>query len=122
MMTVRNAERKRVEKAWGYEEPIVNTPDCCGKRMGLKHGFRCSMHQHKVKDETFYIASGVMRLELNASEYDLGPGDSVRIRPGDWHRFSAYHGPVVFFEFSTHDSPADSYRTELSGPIPNFPV
>ena len=46
-----------VDKVWGREEWIVNNEKYCGKKLILKKGYSCSMHHHKIKDETFYILS-----------------------------------------------------------------
>jgi mannose-6-phosphate isomerase-like protein (cupin superfamily) len=32
--------------------------------MFLREGFRCSIHHHRLKDETFYVVSGRMLLEV----------------------------------------------------------
>jgi hypothetical protein len=45
----------RFEKVWGEEQWLVNTGAYCGKRMLLKKGFQCSLHHHKIKDETFIL-------------------------------------------------------------------
>jgi quercetin dioxygenase-like cupin family protein len=107
------------EKVWGFEEWIVNTPDYCGKRLVLNKGWRCSMHHHRLKDETFYVAYGVVRLETETFEgermtHRLGAGGSLRIEPGTWHRFTGVTDAVMF-EFSTHHEDDDSYRRVPSG-------
>lgn len=35
-----------------------------GKILTLKKGFRCSLHTHKIKDETFYILDGEVLMEV----------------------------------------------------------
>ena len=57
-MKIKKAEI--VEKVWGYEEYIANFPDSgyCGKKLHLNKGYRCSVHSHPEKDETFYIEKG----------------------------------------------------------------
>ena len=57
-----------VEKVWGHEEWIVNNPKYCGKKLVLKKGYRCSIHKHDIKDETFYILSGTVLLETEFEE------------------------------------------------------
>lgn len=115
----------RVGKVWGYEEHIINLSKegYCGKRMVLDPGACCSMHSHPVKDETFYVSSGHMLLELSEDprtskvrRIHLKKGDAHRIWPGMWHRFTG--GPLgcEFFEFSMHDDPADCVRLEESRP------
>ena len=51
----------------------------------------------------------------------MKPGDTIRILPGQRHRFSGLENSVIF-EFSTHHDEEDSYREEgqLSREIPDF--
>ena len=106
------------EKVWGHEEWIVNKPAYCGKKLIFNAGYQCSMHHHKVKDETFYIQSGKVVLE---SDYKgrqesriLTAGDTAYIPQGMWHRITALETAEVF-EFSTFHMEEDSYRRTDSG-------
>ena len=63
-----------VEKVWGREEIIVNA-DYCGKRMLLKKGYRCSIHMHKTKDETFFVTKGSMQVLLIGRDFELSKAD-----------------------------------------------
>lgn len=108
-----------VAKVWGEEQWIVNTAAYCGKRLFLRKGYHCSLHRHLVKDETFYVQSGVMYLDHGENSKQLatrimGPGDIQRIEPNTWHRFTGMTD-CVFFEFSTHHDDADVERMEPSG-------
>ena len=51
---------KYVPKGWGYEKWIVNNEMYCGKLLFIEKGKRCSWHYHKIKDETFYLQSGLI--------------------------------------------------------------
>lgn len=125
------------EKGWGSELWIVNDKYCL-KEMNIYNGKRCSIHYHKIKDETFVVKSGKLRLLLfpnigilsfeylskiiepnelekqllkNAEEYNLGPGDYKRILPMTLHQFYGNsEEPAVFYEFSTTHFEEDSYR------------
>ena len=114
---------EEVKKEWGYEKWITNTPQYCMKELGLNKGFRCSLHYHKIKDETFYIVRGKVMIEIEESseirERILLPGNFARIMPGVKHRFSGLEESVII-ESSTHHEDSDSYRVEgqLSGPVP----
>ena len=55
---------KSVPKVWGEERWIVNNRRYCGKQMLLRKGWRCSMHMHEVKDETFFVTKGRMLFEI----------------------------------------------------------
>ncbi|MAG07885.1 hypothetical protein CMO89_00260 [Candidatus Woesearchaeota archaeon] len=106
---------KIVPKAWGEERWIVNR-DYCGKLLILKKGFRCSMHHHKNKDETFYINKGRVLLELEGSKFIMKPGQALLIEPNQKHRFTGLEDSEII-EFSTHHDDSDSYRDELSGEV-----
>jgi mannose-6-phosphate isomerase-like protein (cupin superfamily) len=115
-----------VNKSWGFEKWIVNTPDYCGKELVCLYGRWSSegkFHYHKIKDEDFYITRGMLELEIKISDRDEGVwefllerGDSIRIRPYWLHRFRSLSRPVsMFYEFSTHHDDRDSYYIEEEG-------
>ena len=49
---------KFVPKSWGYELWIENNDKYCGKKLFCAKDKYCSFHYHKLKEETFYVASG----------------------------------------------------------------
>ena len=108
-------KHKEVQKVWGSEEWIVNR-NYCGKKLILNKGFRCSMHYHKLKDETFYILKGKVLLEIGMKKHVMLPGDSMLIKPGQKHRFTGLEDSEIM-EFSTHHEDSDSYRDEESGKV-----
>ena len=107
---------KIVLKVWGHEEWIVNNEKYCGKKLVFKKGYRCSMHYHKIKDETFYVISGKVLMELDGVKRVMTLGDSQRILPGQKHRVTAFEHSSLF-EFSTFHMDEDSYREEVSGKV-----
>lgn len=110
-----------VEKVWGHDEWIVNNEKYCGKKLFIKEGFRCSLHFHKIKDETFYVLKGKIFLETEfqgiKKTYSMEVGDSAHIPPLMVHRFTALENSELI-EFSTQHFEEDSYRIELSSFIP----
>jgi mannose-6-phosphate isomerase-like protein (cupin superfamily) len=100
---------KVVLKVWGREEWIVNNDAYCGKQLILRKGCQCSLHRHPVKRETFYVAAGMVSMEVGDRTFTMMPGDSVDVAPGTWHRFSGLRDSVIF-EFSTHHDDADVER------------
>ena len=106
---------KIVPKDWGEERWIVNR-NYCGKLLILKKGYRCSLHHHKIKDETFYINKGCVLMECDGKTKIMRPGDALLIEPHMKHRFTGLEDSEIF-EFSTHHEDSDSYRDELSGPV-----
>ena len=53
---------KIVQKGWGYEKWICNSEKYCGKLLFFNAGKKCSYHYHKIKDETFYVQSGELKM------------------------------------------------------------
>ncbi len=108
-------------KAWGHEEWIINEAAYCGKKLVFKSGYRCSLHYHKIKDETWYILRGKVLVEIidgdKKIERIMRQGDVQQIKPGIIHRISALTNSEVI-EFSTHHMEEDSYRIELAGKVP----
>lgn len=103
-------------KVWGEERWIVNR-DYCGKLLILNEGYRCSMHRHEVKDETFYVLSGAVLMEVDDDVRVLLPGESAHIPVGAWHRFTGLF-PSQMIEFSTHHEDVDSIRSTQSEAVP----
>jgi mannose-6-phosphate isomerase-like protein (cupin superfamily) len=103
-------------KVWGEEHWIVNK-DYCGKKLVLRRGYRCSIHHHEIKDETFYVITGRVLMEVNGARRVLFPGDRQHIRIGDKHRFTGLDDSEMI-EFSTHHMDNDSYRDVASGSVP----
>jgi len=103
-----------VEKVWGKEEWIVNNKDYCGKRLLLNKGFKCSLHRHKNKHETFFVSKGKVFFEIEEVSKILNVGDVQEIKPGEKHRFTGLEDSEIY-EFSTHHEDDDSYRDEVSG-------
>ena len=118
-----NEHMLRVSKAWGEEHWIVNK-EYCGKKLILKKQHRCSFHGHKKKDETFYIISGKVLMELGNSKgqimksWVMMTGDIQHIPIGLYHRFTGLEDSDII-EFSTTHDDDDSYRVEamLSGKV-----
>ena len=110
--------KKIVKKLWGNEEWIVNQK-YCGKRLTLNKGWQCSLHHHHIKDETFYIESGRVLMQVKDIKRIMIAGDSINVPPKTKHRFTGIEDSVIF-EFSTHHEDDDSKRDldKLSRNVP----
>ena len=107
---------KKVKKDWGHELCLVNNDLYCGKIIFIKKGHRCSIHYHKAKDETFYILSGGIMLEIFDDTVVLKKGDIYRLSPNSIHRFTGLEDSEIL-EISTHHEDSDSYRLMAGGKI-----
>ena len=104
------------EKGWGYENWIVNKEEYCGKLLFISKGKKCSWHYHKLKDETFFVGSGSIKLfygeqdDIEKSNCTiLSKGDKFHIYPYLRHQMLALEDTELF-EFSTQHFEEDSYR------------
>ena len=107
----------RHEKVWGSEFWLVNTPSYCAKYLDLKNGYRCSLHYHEVKDETFIVEHGKVMIEWKAPldfrfNVDImGVNDRIHIHPHTLHRFWGLQDSRIL-EVSTHHEDEDSFRID----------
>ena len=107
---------KLVNKGWGYEKWIVNNEKYCGKLLFFNKGKRCSWHYHKIKDEVFYLQSGLLRVYYSednnlqtAQQKLLRPGENFHVYTGLRHQMIALEDSELF-EFSTQHFDSDSHR------------
>lgn len=111
-----------VSKVWG-EEVIIKREPYTVKVMQLKPGYRCSLHMHKEKEETFTLISGTIEITTINSKTGSPettrlskPGDSLTLKPMTPHTFKSLNGKqAMMIESSTVDTPSDSYRIFPSG-------
>ncbi|MCH8029871.1 MAG: cupin domain-containing protein [Candidatus Dadabacteria bacterium] len=85
---------KRVDKPWGYELWWAITDRYVGKIIHLLSGHSMSYQYHEKKDETMYLLTGKVLVELDTEDdahtkITLLPGDALRIPPLTKHRMSA---------------------------------
>ena len=116
MKTTSTQEIKFVPKGWGFEKWIHNSEEYCGKLLFFVRGRKCSWHYHKLKDEVFYVQSGIIIVRFSEDD-DLENANSVVLRKGD--NFHVYRGlrhqmeaveDTELFEFSTQHFDSDSHR------------
>jgi mannose-6-phosphate isomerase len=96
---------KRVPKPWGFELIWAHTERYVGKLLVIEAGKRLSLQLHRQKDESIFVVSGRLRLELEDEGgtlrvHELGPHEHRRIPTGRRHRFEALER-VELLEVST---------------------
>jgi mannose-6-phosphate isomerase-like protein (cupin superfamily) len=91
----------RVDKPWGYELRWAVTDRYLGKLIHVNQGHQLSLQYHVEKDESIFIASGLLDLVLEneagvVETHRLAPGMSARVLPGRKHRFVAVEDTDLF--------------------------
>lgn len=93
-----------IDKPWGYESIFVKSDKYVGKIISISPNCRLSRQYHEFKDETIYVLSGTLLLEIGLEDREhifLTPGESYRITPGIVHRFVSWFGQTKLLEIST---------------------
>ena len=98
---VLDAGAGRVDKPWGYELRWAVTDRYAGKLIHIDAGHSLSLQYHVQKDETIYVAAGLLDLVLEDGSgrlvtHRMAPGTSARVRPGRRHRFVAVEDTDLF--------------------------
>ena len=86
---------RRVEKPWGHELWWARTERYVGKILHVKKGESLSLQYHNVKDETVFLQSGRLLMEVRPTvegselqRIEMGPGDVLHIPPRTVHRMT----------------------------------
>ena len=96
---------KKVQKPWGYEIWWAVTDKYLGKILHINKSHSLSYQYHEIKDETIYLYSGEILLEIEEVDKPrevkrLTAGESLRITPLTKHRMTAIEDSDVI-EVST---------------------
>lgn len=116
----KDPDYKHVEKVWGHELWIINTPLYCGKMLVVKQGHHTSMHFHGVKHETMFCVEGRFRIDFidGKGEHvsrELNQSESIVIPPMLPHSIHGLDAFNAMFEFSTQHFDDDSIRVGKPG-------
>lgn len=95
---------QRIDKPWGYELHFAVTERYVGKVLFIRGGESLSLQYHRMKDESVYVQSGLLKLTAEENGElvvkDVRPGEAFRIKPGMRHRYAA-DIDTTLFEVST---------------------
>jgi len=112
-----------VTKPWGREIWFAEVPKkYMGKVLVIFVNHQSSLHYHRRKEETIYVAEGFLTFVVEEGgvlvEKTYREGEAVHIKPGTrhslkWHEdpVRLQHRPTILFEVSTYH-PNDSVRVE----------
>ncbi len=77
----------------------------------LPAGVELREHRHRLSEEVYHVTAGCGRMTLSGESVDVGPGDSVVIRPGERHKIAALPGADLEMIVSCAPawSPTDQY-------------
>ena len=99
-------EPRRIDKPWGYEMLWAEADQYVGKTLFVRAGEQLSLQFHRVKDESWFVQSGRVMVEVGAlgkavlSREVVGPGAAFHFAPGTVHRVRALEDTTIL-EVST---------------------
>ena len=105
MFEKQTQQSEYVAKPWGHEIIWARTGEYVGKVLFIKAGETLSLQYHELKEETMFLESGEVRLEVGDDVRQLQviafpTGSSFHIPPGLLHRLTAITDCRIF-EVST---------------------
>ncbi len=75
-------------------------------------------HFHKRKEETFQLLYGDLEVELEGRRIRPQVGDTVLVRPGEWHKFHTLDGAIFEEVSTTHYNDDSFYEDERIARLP----
>lgn len=77
------------EKIWGTDEKIFENDSVEVHILKINKGFECSIHNHNLKRNQFYVLDGELKIKHDIGETILNKGESIEIKPPNVHQFIA---------------------------------
>ncbi len=92
-------KRERRLAPWGFWEVLEEGQDYKVKRLYVHPGHRLSYQKHKLREETWMIASGQAAVTLDGKDLILNAGQTIHIGKTKAHRVTnPVDVPLIFFE------------------------
>jgi mannose-6-phosphate isomerase-like protein (cupin superfamily) len=89
-------------RPWGDWAVLDAGPGYAVKRIRVIPGGILSLQRHRHRIEQWTVVSGLARVTRNTETFDVAPGESVSIGPGDVHRVAnPGEAEMVFIEVQT---------------------
>jgi mannose-6-phosphate isomerase-like protein (cupin superfamily) len=94
-----------VHRPWGHFEVLADQSALKLKRIVVQPGGRLSLQRHRLRHEHWYVVEGLAEVEIDTTLCSLGPGQSVNIPVGAWHRLANVgKQALVLIEIQTGES------------------
>ena len=94
-----------VHRPWGHFEVLADQSALKLKRIVVQPGGRLSLQRHRLRHEHWFVVEGLAEVEIDTTLCSLGPGQSVNVPLGAWHRLANVgHRALVLIEIQTGQS------------------
>ena len=108
-------------KAWGQTQLLESNGSIELHRIIFNKDKKCSFHVHNTKFNGFYIIDGHLEISVKKNDYDLtdvtylGPGDYMKVAPGEYHQFRGLTDGVALEIYWSEFNPNDIVRATSGG-------
>jgi mannose-6-phosphate isomerase len=94
-----------VHRPWGHFEVLADQSALKLKRIVVQPGGRLSLQRHRLRHEHWFVVEGLAEVEIDTTLCSLGPGQSVNVPLGAWHRLANVgRRELVLIEIQTGQS------------------
>jgi len=123
-MTTPTSTPAAVQRPWGHFEVLADESAFKLKRIVVQPGGRLSLQRHRLRQEHWFVVEGLAEVEIDTTLCALGPGQSLNVPQGAWHRLAnAGTRALVLIEIQTGQAfleddierAADDYGRHASG-------
>ena len=112
---------EREIKIWGERWLIRQDSTHAVSYLKIKKGYRCSWHRHKTKFNLFVVLRGKIVIEVEElgkrRKTTLKEGQTLTIRPGQWHEFRGLKDSEVIEEMYVEYHEADIERKIIGSKV-----
>ena len=89
-------------RPWGRWTVLEAARGYAVKRIEVVPGGQLSLQRHRHRAEQWVVVAGTALVTLDGAQFELGPGGTVHIEPGQVHRVqNCGTAEVVFIEVQT---------------------
>jgi mannose-6-phosphate isomerase-like protein (cupin superfamily) len=91
-------------KIWGFTSKIFAKNNVEVHRIEGKLGGKSSLHRHTAKWSMFFVERGHLKIHIEKNDYPLmdetilAPGETIVIKPNEYHSFEIYTANTVAYE------------------------
>ena len=100
-----------IKKIWGTDEKAFENDNIEVHILKIRKGYGCSLHNHRLKRNYFYVVDGELKIRHDLGETILNKGESLEIKPPNTHRFIAMTDVLAIEIVSVK---MEDYRDDIS--------
>ena len=90
--------KSKVNKPWGWYEDLERHHNLVIKKLHVKPFQKISLQKHFMRDEFWYVLSGIGSVQIDNVHRLASPGETFSIGRGQTHRLEAHADGITILE------------------------